>query len=403
MKSVAIISTLDTKSAETAFVKELIERQGLNVTVIDVSLGNPNQEISLLGGSSSPKVAKLMERDREGAIDVVVEGASKKLTELLDAKKLDGVLGIGGATGTTIATRVMNVAPFGIPKLMLSSAASMSNYITEWVGTKDVAMLNSVLDIGGGVNPLIEPQLINAAGAIAGMVRITEGAALSKITPRMVPVTALGIAGKFPDNVMNVLLEKGYTPIRIHAQGHGDCAMEDLIGQGFFNSVCDIVPATIADLVLGGNLSPISPTRLEAAGKRGIPVVTTTCGLDRVSFGPLDRARQRFPDRKMWIQDQHRVQVKVSCSEGEAIATTFIKKLNQSKGRVTILIPLKGFTSASEEGEPLYDPRVDAAIINTIEAKRESRIKIEELPLGLQDYAFAEAVVGALEELVRPH
>jgi len=344
-----------------------------------------------------------MERDRERAIGIIVEGARKKLIELLGAKELDGVLGIGGATGTTIATRIMNVVPFGIPKLMLSSAASLSNYVTEWVGTKDITMLNSVLDIGGGVNPLIEAQLRNAVGAIAGMARITEGAALSKITPQMVPVTALGIAGRFPDNVMNVLSERGYTPIRIHAQGLGDCAMEDLIGQGFFNCVCDIVPATIADLVLGGNLSPISPTRLEAAGKRGIPVVTTTCGLDRVSYGPLDRARRRFPDRKMWIQDQHRVQVKASCSEAEEVAATFIEKLNKSKGRVTILIPLKGFTPASEEGQDLYDPDVEASIVNTIEAKRESNIKIEKLELGLEDGAFASAVVSALEELVGQH
>jgi len=58
MRSVAILSTLDTKRAETTFVKELIERQGLKVIIIDVSLRNPDQEISRLGGSNPSKVSE---------------------------------------------------------------------------------------------------------------------------------------------------------------------------------------------------------------------------------------------------------------------------------------------------------------------------------------------------------
>jgi uncharacterized protein (UPF0261 family) len=52
----------------------------------------------------------------------------------------------------------MKSLPFGIPKVMLSSMAAVPAYAGEYFGTKDIAMIHSVVDIAG-LNPLVKDLL----------------------------------------------------------------------------------------------------------------------------------------------------------------------------------------------------------------------------------------------------
>ena len=56
----------------------------------------------------------------------------------------------------------MRALPLGVPKLMVSTLAS--GQVRPWVGDKDIAMLNSVVDIAG-VNRISRAILGNAAAA----------------------------------------------------------------------------------------------------------------------------------------------------------------------------------------------------------------------------------------------
>ena len=87
---------------------------------------------------------------------------------------MHGIIGIGGGTATLVATSIMKQLPFGMPKLMASPMAAHPAYIDKYVGTRDITMHHTVLDIVK-MNPLLKAQIINAVGAICGMVEMTQG------------------------------------------------------------------------------------------------------------------------------------------------------------------------------------------------------------------------------------
>jgi uncharacterized protein (UPF0261 family) len=69
----------------------------------------------------------------------------------------------------------MRALPIGVPKLLVSTMASGDT--RPYVGTSDICLMHSVVDISG-INRISEKILANAAGAIAGM-----AAAASAYTP----------------------------------------------------------------------------------------------------------------------------------------------------------------------------------------------------------------------------
>src|SRR5207244_610095 len=107
--------------------------------------------------------------DKTRAMEAMTRGAAVVAARLHAEGQLDGIVGIGGSAGTAIATSAMRALPVGLPKLMVSTVASGD--VGHYVGTKDIAMLYSVVDVAG-INRISARILANAAGAVAGMVRI---------------------------------------------------------------------------------------------------------------------------------------------------------------------------------------------------------------------------------------
>src|SRR6478672_3479684 len=123
--SVLLIGTLDTKGVEYGFVRDLLTRRG----VPTIATGPP------------------------------------------PPGPLNGVLGLRGSAGTTIGTSAMRALPFGVPKVMVSTLASGNT--APYVGTRDVTMMYSVVDIAG-LNRVSRQVIRNAGGAVCGMVRARE-------------------------------------------------------------------------------------------------------------------------------------------------------------------------------------------------------------------------------------
>jgi uncharacterized protein (UPF0261 family) len=409
-----LASTLDTKGLEASFLKELIQERGHRVILLDTNTGGepsapPDisaKEVAKAAGWDIEEVRKL--KDTEKASSIMIQGAIKKVKGLLEKGELDGIVSFGGASNTAIATTIMKSIPFGIPKVMLSSTAAMPAYAGGYFGTKDIAMIHSVVDIAGS-NPLVKDVLERAAGAICGMVEMGGGSqSLTRPSQKkgLIALTEFKFSEECCAHVRHLLEEKGFEVIPFHAQGTGDRAMEELIGDGLFQGVIDIVPAGVAEQLLGGNRAA-GPNRLESAGQIGIPQVITPCGFDMLSCGPLERGDRGDPlwvskeikNRKLFIPDAFRVQARTNAQELKEIAREVAKKLNQSKGPVAILIPLKGWSSLDKEGMPLYDPEADQAFIHELKGHINSRIPIIELDLHLNTREFAQEAVKQLISL----
>ena len=413
-KTIAIVSTLDTKGLEAAFLKILIQERGHRVILLDINTGGdpyvlPDisaKEVADAAGWDIEEIRKM--KDTNKASSIIIEGAIKKIRGLFEKGDLDGIVSFGGASNTAIATAIMKSLPFGIPKVMLSSTAAMPAYAGGYFGTKDITMIHSVVDIAG-LNPLVEIVLKRAAGAVCGMVEMGEGHQfLTKPSQEkgLIALTEFKFSEECCSHIRRLLQEKGFEVIPFHAQGTGDKAMEELIGDGFFQGVMDIVPAGVGEELLGGNRTA-GPNRLETAGKMGIPQIIAPCGFDMLSCGPLERGDRGDPlwvsknikNRKLFIPDAFRVQARTNPQELREIAREVAKKLNQAKGPIAILIPLKGWSSLDQEGMPLYDPAGDRAFLDELKIHVDPKIPIIELDLHLNNRAFAQEAVNQFLKL----
>jgi uncharacterized protein (UPF0261 family) len=179
MKTIVILGTLDTKGQQVEFISNEIRNRGCNVLIMDMSTGG---ESSFTADITCVEIAQAAQasieliresKDRNMIRKLIINGATKKAQQLLSSGKLDGLLALGGYSAATICTKVMKSLPFGIPKLMITSAAGMPDTGT-WIGTSDITMVNAVVDLVG-LNEMVKNVLSRAARAICGMVDMPTG------------------------------------------------------------------------------------------------------------------------------------------------------------------------------------------------------------------------------------
>ncbi|OPY85312.1 MAG: hypothetical protein A4E65_00140 [Syntrophorhabdus sp. PtaU1.Bin153] len=408
-KAIAILASLDTKGEEAACLRNLIEQKGHRVLLLDTSTGGKSavkaeytpKELAAAGNGD---IQELIEsKDSAKASACMIVGATKILQGIDERKELDGIVAFGGTTNTTIGTSVMKNFRFGIPKVVLSSSVSVPALAAEYFGTKDISILHSVVDVAG-LNALTEDLFKRLAGTVCGMVEVQGGPPSSwqEVTrdKPMVCLTEFKFSEHCCAHLRKILTDMGFIVIPFHAQGSGDRAMEDLIADGIFDAVIDMVPAGVAEEILGGNRAA-GPTRLEAAGRRGIPQIVTPCGFDMISCGPFKRAASKDPlwesrnlqERKLFVPDMFRVQARTSAEELREVAREVARKLNMATGPVVFMLPGKGWSSLDKEGGLFYDPEADAAFVEEFKMLVDSKVTVVEHDMNLDTAEFAEEVV----------
>jgi len=405
-KGIAIICNLDTRGEDIIFVKQLIEERGHNAILLDFSMEEPPpfagditcEEIAERGGLDIETVRKFYRVDRDRATQNQIKGAALIVDELLQEGKIHGVFGVGGGTATLVATSIMQRLPFGMPKVMASPMAAHPRYIDKYVGTRDITMHHTVLDIVK-MNPLLKAQITNAVGAVCGMVEMSMGTEFSFDKP-VIAITGFGFGEMAVQTIVRLLEDEGFIPIVCHAQGKGDKAMEEMIADGAFNGVMDICIGGVLENLFEGNRDP-GPDRLMAAVRRGIPAVLAPCGLDMLSYGGRADKLEETRDRSQYVQDALRVQVRSNADELRQVADVIAQRLNQSAGPFTFMIPLKGWSSLDFEGRQNYDPQADAAFVERLKEKLDNPGAIKEVDLHLYTPEFAQAAVTEFVSLYK--
>jgi uncharacterized protein (UPF0261 family) len=247
-KVVALLGTLDSKGTEYAFLKDRIEAQGVLTLVIDAGvLGTPPfkpdvpaAEVASAGGGDLAQLAE--RRDRGEAMTVMSRGAATVVSRLQQEGRIDGIISMGGGGGTSIAAAAMQALPVGFPKLLVSTLASGD--VAPIVGVKDITIMPAVVDIAG-INRLSTQILSNAAGAIAGMVKVDKPRAQSD--KPLVAATMFGVTTPCVAKAREVLEAAGYEVLVFHATGTGGRTMEELVRAGFVAGVLDITTTELAD------------------------------------------------------------------------------------------------------------------------------------------------------------
>ncbi len=415
---IMIVGMLDERDDAIRVIKEQIENRGHRTIVVDISIGTgvakPSVQADLhspdliaAGGEAAPQISPSHIGYREIMASLLSKGLAAKVASLHRSGAIDGIIAIGGMTGTLIALKGMKVLPFGFPKVIISSGAALpahAEQLAEYFGSMDVTVMHAVFDTVG-MNRAVKALAVNGAKAISGMVEGLAASSEESCKP-LLAITEFGLCDQGA-YFLREALEPEYEIIFVHATGVGDRSLITLAPQGYFGAIIDLVPDTFSEWLLGGN-RPSGEDRLDVAKDLLIPYVFCPGGFDLISCGPMDRKsksdplweRRRLAERKLHSQDDLRVQARMSSEESVQVAMAVAARLNEytRKERVKVVIPEKGFTSLSVENGPLHDPVADRAFITTLESHLSKEIEVRKADTDINSREFAEIVARALAD-----
>jgi uncharacterized protein (UPF0261 family) len=403
-KAILIIATLDTKGPETSYLKDLIETKGYRVLVMDTGILDPplfkpdlsRDEVARAAGIQI--VELIRNKDKGRAIQAMAEGSKKMVQQLYREGGISGVIGLGGAQGTEIGTSAMRVLPIGFPKLMVSTVASGYAQFGTYVGTKDLLMMHSVVDILG-LNVFSRMILSNAAGAMTGMAeRETK---IDKPEKSQIGMTIYGTTTPGCMVAKAYLEMKGFEVVAFHPNGTGGRAMEEMVEEGILNGVLDMTTHELTDELVGG-LHRAGPNRLEAAGRKGIPQVVVPGSIDFIVTGPISSLQPEYRNRKYIAHNPNITLVRTSFEEMKTIGKIMASKLNGARGPTIVMIPLRGFSYPNRRGEALYDEEGNQAFIKTLKRNLKG-VKLIEIDAHINDPEFGNEAAQIMEELLAEH
>ena len=398
-KTIIVLATLDTKGQETQFVRKEIEQRGQRALIIDTGVvGTPffqadisREEVARRGGKPLPDLLKNPQRDV--AAPVMARGAKAIVQDMVEGKKVHGIISMGGTQGTTLATEVMRALPVGFPKVMVSTMASGNT--APFVDIKDIAMLFPVADILG-LNPITRKILSNAAGAVCGM---AESEVKIEITKPLVGITTVGITTEGAMEAKRTLEEAGYETIVFHAVGTGGRAMEELMRQGVIKAVLDLATIEITNELYDALLAA-GPERLTIAGGLGLPQVLVPGAIAVLVYGAPDTVPAKYRNRKIIAHSPKITDVRITKEEQIAVAHEIARRLKGAKGPAIFMVPTRGYDSYSVEGMGFWEPESDEAFVETLKSELPADIPLIESDRDINDPAFAREIAEKLIELM---
>lgn len=393
---IVVAGTLDTKSAEIAYVRDQLIGHGLNVIIIDCGiLGEPGIEATIDRGAVARAGGRSIDalragRSRELAIPTMIGGLETTVASLVKRGLVLGYLGLGGGTNASLAAAAFRQIPYGIPKMLISTVVSGDT--RHIVGIKDVVLVHSVVDVLG-LNGFLRERLGQACAALAGMVK---NAVAREAMPEMcVAMTTFGSTTPAAMHAWQTLSAQNIEVLSFHARGIGGQAMEALVRAGRVSAVLDLTITEIADEIAGGSLSA-GPDRLSAAGEMGIPQVVLPGSIDMVNFGPRETVPEHFARRRLAYHSALTTLMRTTRRENEAIAMFVADKLNKARGPAAVVLPLRGFSAYDIEGGPFFDPEADEAFCSTLTEHLDPGIPVRRLDAHINDPQCVDVALSLL-------
>ena len=396
-KNVYLLATLDTKGHEAAFVRDVLRRLKVAVKLVDTgSLGVPSvrpdvKREALFAAAGTTLAAVAARGDRGAAVNLAAAGATELVRRAYAKGELAGVLAIGGSAGTTIGTAAMRALPRGVPKVMVSTLAGTPQ-AGDYVGSADVVMVNSVVDVLG-INRISATVLTRAAQAMAGMAR----GRLPKHPKRAKPLVAasmFGVTTPCVERAKARLEAAGCEVLVFHATGSGGKTLEQLARDGLLAGVLDVTTTELADELVGGMLTA-GKTRLTAAGAAAIPQVVSVGALDMVNFFAPETVPERFKERKFHRHNANVTLMRTTAMESAELGVEIGRKCAAARGPCALFLPKHGVSALDRAGQPFDDPAARQALYDNIEANC-GAVPVHEMECHLNDPAFADALADQL-------
>ncbi len=396
--TVYVVGTMDTKAAELAYARAEAEAAGALVRLVDVGTRSKQSAADVsaeeVAGHHPDGAAAVLGNDDRGK---ALAAMSVALTHYLATREDIGcVLGLGGSGNTALVTAAMRALPVGTPKLMVSTVASGN--VAPYVGPNDLGMVYSVVDVAG-LNAISRQVIGNAAHAAAGMDCFRVSASTSDRLG--LGMTMFGVTTPCVTAVRE-MLDGDYECYVFHATGVGGQSMEKLADSGLLAGMIDATTTEVADHLVGGVFA-CNDDRFGAVARTRLPYVGSVGALDMVNFGARETVPSAFRDRKLHVHNAQVTLMRTTPEENRAAGTWIAERLNRCDGDIRLLLPLGGVSAIDAPGQPFHDPGADAALFEAIRStlKQTHRRQLIELPLHINDPAFAAALAESFRGIVR--
>ena len=403
-KTVVVIGTLDTKGPEIAYLRNRLQALGLATIVVDSGiLGEPldiapdidHAEAATYGGTT---IEALQKAGSRGKAVAGMREALKNLTLQFYADgRLDGIVSMGGAEGAVMGAAAMMVLPVGVPKVLVSPIASGYHFFEPLVGTRDMIVVHSVVDILG-LNPIACTIFDNVAAALKGMLEHGHGLPKPEPGQRYVAMTMLGNTTKAVMAAKELLGDRGFEAVIFHSNGVGGPAMEELAEMGQFVGVIDFTTNEIYDPLVGG-IHDGGPDRLKRIGQLGLPQVAVPGCID-FSVWNAGTVPTGLKDRPVYDHNPEYTLVRASHEEMVQLGRIFSERLNLATGPVIVAIPTQGLSIPNVPGGPFWDPPADADFLATVRQNIRDDIPVLTYERHVNDPEFGREVAGLFVEMM---
>ena len=395
-KTVVVIGTLDTKGPEIAYLRDRLQDLGLATIVVDSGiLGEPlgiipdiNHAEAAIHGNTT--IDELQNAGSRGRAVAGMREALKKLTLKLYADgRLDGIVSMGGAEGAVMGAAAMMQLPVGVPKVLVSPIASGYHFFEPLVGTRDMMVVHSVVDILG-LNPIACTIFDNVAAALKGMLEHGHGLSAPKPGEKYVAMTMLGNTTTAVMAAKDLLAEHDYEAVIFHSNGVGGPAMEELAEAGQFVGVIDFTTNEIYDPMVGG-IHDGGPDRLKRIGRLGLPQVVVPGCID-FSVWNAGTVPDLLRERPVYDHNPEYTLVRASHEEMKELGHIFCDRLNHARGPVIIAVPTQGLSIPNVPGGPFWNPEADADFLKVVQSEIRESIPVYTYERHVNEAQFGREV-----------
>jgi len=400
-KTILVIGTFDTKTAELDYLIGRIRGEGGQVIAMDVSvLGDPPMPVDVTKHEVAEAVGEtidgLIELGEEGtAFERMSAGAALLTRRLYDEGRFDGMIALGGTMGTDLALDCAQALPSGVPKYIVSTVAGSPLIAAERMAT-DVQF---ILWAGGlyGLNPLCKSSLSQAAGAVLGAAKAVEPPAFDR---PVIGMTSLGSSClKYMKRLHPELTARGYDVAVFHTTGMGGMAFERLASEGAFACVMDFSLQELVNM-LHGSLVSAGADRLTGAGRSGTPQIVAPGAMDILDLAGWQDIPARFADRPFHQHNRLIKSVAFNAEERRILAREMTDRLAAATGPTHFLLPRGGVEEWDRPGEAAHSPEGLAAFIEEAEQALNGRVEFSVLDCHINDDAFCAAALAQFDRWV---
>ena len=395
--TVYVCGTLDTKGPELRFLRDILKREGVNASIVDLSTSGGASDADVpahVVAAMHPRgAAGVFTGDRGTAVAGMTQAFERWIGE---QDNVLGVIGAGGSGGTALVAPAFRSLPVGVPKVLISTIASGN--VGQYVGPSDMLMLHSVADVQG-INSITREVLANGAGALAGMVKARQTPAEPVDDKPAIGLTMFGVTTPCVQQVM-AQLEADYDCLVFHATGTGGRAMEKLLDSGMLTAVIDLTTTEICDMVAGGVFAA-NEDRFGASIRAGLPYIGSCGALDMVNFNAPETVPEHYRGRNLYEHNPQITLMRTTPEENAEMGRWIGERLNQMTGPVRFFLPEGGVSLLDAPGMAFHDPEANRALFQALETtvNQTSTRQLIRTPHNINDPEFAALVVETFRSL----